>query len=169
MGLSVIRPLPWQSGSLIYSRAPYLYSGQTTESWQDSTQCHDVKPTEIGQRRALALAPPILVVWCASHLVTCVLCVNTKYVQSLSLRLKGSCKSACDKKCNIACNKCNENVLDTTVWMYKKFPGRTEKSLTCFFTLFASRFFVGTVFSFLHKKEMRLREWEQEASSGCGW
>ena len=39
------------------------------ESRQGSTQRHDFKPTEIGRRRALALANPILVVWCASHLL----------------------------------------------------------------------------------------------------
>ncbi len=75
--LSVVRPLPWQSGSSIFSRAPSPFSGRTTESRPGYSQHHDVEPTEIGRRRALALAPPILVVRCASHLPTSVLCIRT--------------------------------------------------------------------------------------------
>ncbi len=54
-----------------------------TESRPGYLQRHDVEPTEIGRHRALALVPPILVVWCASHLLTSVLCVHT------SNRVKG--------------------------------------------------------------------------------
>ena len=137
--LSVVRPLPWQSGSSIFSQAPSPFSGRTTESRPGYSQRHDVEPTEIGRRRALALAPPILVVWCASHLLTSVLCVHTSNtlsrVKGLKVfglgQVKVCCEIACDKcdiacdkcdKCDIACDiafvacdKCDENLLDTTV------------------------------------------------------
>ena len=70
---SVVRPLPSQLGSSIFSRAPSSFSGRMAESRQGSTLQHDVEPTEIGRRRALALANLILVVRCASHLLLSVL------------------------------------------------------------------------------------------------
>ena len=70
---SVVRPLPWQSGSSIFSQAPSSFSGRMAESRQGSTLRHDVEPTKIGRRRVLALTNLILVVRCASHLLLSVL------------------------------------------------------------------------------------------------
>ena len=78
--LSVVRPLPWQLGSSIFSRAPSPFSGRTTESRPGYSQRHDVEPTEIGRRRALALAPPISVVRCASQAYFAYVHVPKRYI-----------------------------------------------------------------------------------------